>query len=523
VALAAERFGSDRVLVTSFTRAAAAELVGRDLPIPRDNIGTLHAHCYRALNSPKIAELEIDEWNKDCPKYAASASGKAVLDEGAVDQTFQQPADELFGHMHSLRARMIPPAAWPLSVQALAKAWQEWKADNGLVDFTDLLEIALQDVHVAPGDPSVLIADEAQDFSKLQLTLIRQWGRHTEYMLVAGDEEQLLYDWCGATVDAFLKPPVPEDHKRVLRQSFRVPRAVHALATKWAQKLTIREPKEYLPRDFDGEVRRCPHGHWRAPQAVLDDVGKYLAQGKTVMFLASCSYMLEPLKEVLRAAGLPFHNPYRRARGDWNPLRNAQSGTSTAARMVAFLRPREDVWGEHSGDWTAGELRRWVELVKGDGFLVRGAKSTIAAMNPDAPVTIETLASLFEPEAAESMIAVLNQRPLKDCLQWFQDRLLATKKKAAEYPGAVLTKRGPRALFDKPQIIIGTIHSVKGGEADVVAIFPDVSRAGMVEWSAAGERRDSIIRLLYVAMTRARESLILCQPATTWHVPVGIA
>src|SRR5579862_1388839 len=31
---AAERFGSDSVLVTSFTRAAAAELVGRDLPLP---------------------------------------------------------------------------------------------------------------------------------------------------------------------------------------------------------------------------------------------------------------------------------------------------------------------------------------------------------------------------------------------------------------------------------------------------------------------------------------------------------
>ena len=29
-------------------------------------------------------------------------------------------------------------------------------------------------------------------------------------------------------------------------------------------------------------------------------------------------------------------------------------------------------------------------------------------------------------------------------------------------------------------------------------------------------------RLLYVGMTRARESLILCQPATTWHVPMRI-
>jgi superfamily I DNA/RNA helicase len=46
---AAERFGPDAVLVTSFSRAAAKELAGRDLPIDDARIGTLHSHCWRAL------------------------------------------------------------------------------------------------------------------------------------------------------------------------------------------------------------------------------------------------------------------------------------------------------------------------------------------------------------------------------------------------------------------------------------------------------------------------------------------
>ena len=518
---AAERFGSDRVLVTSFTRTAAAELVGRHLPIPRQNIGTLHAHCYRALGSPDIAELKIDEWNKEHPQYAVSATTGA-LDEGAVDQTYQQPADELFSSMQSLRARMIPPEAWPLSVQAVWNVWKQWKKDNGLLDFTDLIDVALRDVRIAPGNPSVLIADEAQDFSKLQLSLVRQWGRHTEYLLVAGDEDQLLYGWCGCTVDAFLNPPVPDSQKRVLRQSYRVPRAIHAFATKWIQTLTVREEKEYIARDYDGEVRACRNGHWREPQAILADAERYIAQGKTVMFLTSCSYMLEPLRDALRAEGVPFHNPYRRSRGDWNPLRNAEAGNSTAARLVAFLRPREDVWGERCGEWTAEDLRRWVEIVKSDGLLTRGAKGTITGMPADEPITIETLVSLFEPEAADAMISVLSHGTLEECVRWLQDRMLAAKRKAAEYPAAVLLKHGPRALFEKPQIILGTIHSVKGGEADVVYLFPDLSRAGMVEWSAPGERRDSVIRQMYVGITRARESLILCQPASAWHVPMGV-
>ena len=53
---AVERFGPSSVLVTSFSRAAAAELAGRDLPVDEDRVGTLHSICYHALGTPRIAE-----------------------------------------------------------------------------------------------------------------------------------------------------------------------------------------------------------------------------------------------------------------------------------------------------------------------------------------------------------------------------------------------------------------------------------------------------------------------------------
>jgi superfamily I DNA/RNA helicase len=107
VAHAAEKYGPDKVLVTSFTRAAAAELVGRDLPIGRNQIGTLHAHCYRALGAPELAEKKehLAEWNKSYPNWALSGGGN--LDEAAVDRKCESPGDELFGHYQSLRARMV--------------------------------------------------------------------------------------------------------------------------------------------------------------------------------------------------------------------------------------------------------------------------------------------------------------------------------------------------------------------------------------------------------------------------------
>jgi superfamily I DNA/RNA helicase len=72
--------------------------------------------------------------------------------------------------------------------------------------------------------------------------------------------------------------------------------------------------------------------------------------------------------------------------------------------------------------------------------------------------------------------------------------------------------RGPRTLVETPQVVVGTIHSVKGGEADVVYLFPDLSRAGDASLNRGGADRDAVIRLFYVGMTRAKHKLYICQP-----------
>ncbi len=55
--------GPKSVIVISFTRTAAIELSGRDLPISRDRVGTLHSFAFRALDRPadigKLLSLEI--------------------------------------------------------------------------------------------------------------------------------------------------------------------------------------------------------------------------------------------------------------------------------------------------------------------------------------------------------------------------------------------------------------------------------------------------------------------------------
>jgi superfamily I DNA/RNA helicase len=78
-----------------------------------------------------------------------------------------------------------------------------------------------------------------------------------------------------------------------------------------------------------------------------------------------------------------------------------------------------------------------------------------------------------------------------------------------EYPLAVAKIRGTQTLREKPRICVGTQHSTKGGQADVVILIPDLSPSGMREWTRPGDGRDGIIRTFYVGMTRAREKLLM--------------
>lgn len=68
----------------------------------------------------------------------------------------------------------------------------------------------------------------------------------------------------------------------------------------------------------------------------------------------------------------------------------------------------------------------------------------------------------------------------------------------------------------EPLINIGTIHSVKGGEADNVVIMTDVSRGvqKQLEWD-----EDSEHRCFYVAVTRARNQVTVVLPSSKYNYP----
>lgn len=503
IATACRDYGSERVLVSSFTKAAAKELVMRDLPLNDDQVGTLHALCYRALDRPKLATGSIlKDWNEQHPLWSFDTGAESLDDpygtEGAKD------GDKLLQEYNRFRGLQVAFDEMPYTIQAFAQAWQDFKSNTFTMDFTDLIATCLQERVSIPHDAAVLFLDEVQDFSRLELSLTRHWGQSCEKLYLVGDEDQCLYGFKGASPDAFLHPAVPAENIRVLSQSYRVPRAVHAAACQWIEGVSERMPKTYHPRAFEGAVSMLPTLSYEAMEGLglyLDD---WLKAGKTVAVLASCAYMIDPVKKLLRQWGVPFHNPYRRHRGDWNPLAQRDGTVNAAQRVTAFLKLSQGQW------WTYEDLWAWAAMVEGKDIFARGAKTDMrrkAESDPTVTVPTDDLDRWFLSEA--SAIAAE-----QGDLGWLQANLLQSHARPIQYACTVIERQGAAALAAQPKVIIGTIHSVKGGEADIVVLCPDLSPLGMEEWSRPGESHDAIRRLFYVGMTRAKEELHWTSPSS---------
>jgi hypothetical protein len=761
------------------------EIASRDgVSLPKASVGTLHAHCYRNLDYPELAENHFSEFNREFPDFAITS--EVDVDDPFDVQASEAPAAKAYQEMTRLRSMMIPPDMWPTDIRILYEKWEEWKRGNNLLDFTDLLELNLQDVPYAPQRPTVGFVDEAQDMTPLQFAIVRKWGKDMETLILVGDEDQCqpegslvmvtgngfkriedldpdtdrlpgygrrsgyvtgvkragykfkkafrpycgpmltittekgrsmrctpehlclvrwnfdtqtnvvylmkqgykfrigwcqlmrsdgafhlgtrsrlenadaawilrvcatkqeasmwesilaarygiptvtfrqidksyydretinkifeevgdlrgkaeqclkdsncnpsssplwkkgaaaqggtrtivinasnivpgsmsvpvysgkgkkviwetvksvetsqyqgkvyslevdnvhsyitndcivthncLYQFTGATPESLLDPPLPEDRIIILGKSHRVPRSILEWSNAIISKVQRRQAKEYLPRcdvngkEVPGKVR-LSQANAMEPSHLLLDVEKDLKRDKKIMVLGSCAYMLVPFLKMLRAEGIPYHNPYRRKQGAWNPL-HASRGVSSAERLAAFMRFSPDVWGEAaSSTWTTDDLSKWIPVINSD-VLRYGIKTKIKKAPSSHRFRID---EIFDDDSG--LIMVFGNEEAK--LKWFEENLTATGRSKMEYPLRIL-KRDKSNLRNKPKIIIGTIHSVKGGEADVVYVLPDLARPQVMAWNGGSESKDALRRLYYVAGTRAREELVLCTPS----------
>ena len=456
-------FGPSQVAACSFTKAGAVQLASACPSLPEQNVGTLHSFCFRALGRPTLATKKLKSFNEAFPGSRLSgvqADTNSPYSERDAKETL---GDRLLEATELLRARRVPRAEWPSHVLPFADRWDDWKKQTGVMDFTDLLEVCLRDVEAFPGDPMVLCLDEAQDSSRLQLDLLLKWSASMSKFVVAGDDDQVLYQWCGVDPGGLIDfvRALPDDHVTTLAHSYRVPRVVHALAERWIKRSRDRLVKLYHPRDEEGVLRRGLPA-FKTPRYLVQQAEKHAAAGRSVLFLASCGYMLHPVIKELKERGVPFHNPYRPARADWSPLVPGEKGrVRSVDRVMSFLREDASIFGEHARFWSGDDVFRWAEKLPADGLFRHGGKKWLASLKGNLlPIEALDLLEWLTPDAGDQVKALGFSSPeaVKRSLEWLCRRATSVEARKLHYPARVVSSRGAAGLLEAPQIMVGTVH-----------------------------------------------------------------
>lgn len=289
----------DRIAFCAFTRAASGEASTRasiELEISTDDLP-----YFRTLHSLAFKELGLDRSDVVGDQHLAEFGdvvGEKLTGDLLEDSDMRRSGDLLLTIDNYARTTRTPiEAAWRAVDQEVdwyrlkrfVDAYKKFKADRGLLDFTDMLEKYAIEGQPIPID--LAIVDEAQDLSALQWAVVARAFAKAKELMVAGDDDQSIYRWSGAAEDYFLSLPY---RREVLPISHRLPQAIFEQSQEIIHRVGRRFPKEVRAGKPGGTV------DWVARPDELDYTrGSWLV-------LARTRYQLRPLVQMMRELGVVY-------------------------------------------------------------------------------------------------------------------------------------------------------------------------------------------------------------------------
>lgn len=437
-------------------------------------------------------------------------------------------------------------ADWEAELKALFLAYVEAKQAQQVLDYDDLLLYWAQMV----GEPefaaevgarfSHVLVDEYQDTNHLQAALLLAMKPDGLGLTVVGDDAQSIYSFRGATVRNILDFPQcfdPPARLITLERNYRSTQPILAAANAvigeaseryrkelWSERLSTQAPQLVSVRD---EVDQAAYV---VDQVLARRESGIALKAQAVLFRASAHSVRVELE--LARRNVPFVK--------FGGLKFLEA--RHVKDVLAVLR-----WAQNPLDRVCGF--RAIQLLPGIG-----AKSASRILDnvQAAPPGCALLAEQPVPPSAQpawreftTLVERLGERPswpapFEQLSQWYltqMDRLFddaaprqadieQLTRIAATYPNlerflTELTLDPPDAtsgeagapLLDEDYLILSTIHSAKGREWSSVSILNVIDGCLPSDLATGSEHEiDEERRLLYVAMTRAKDHLELLLP-----------
>ncbi|WP_460907206.1 ATP-dependent helicase [Paraburkholderia jirisanensis] len=446
---------------------------------------------------------------------------------------------------------------WEADLRVLFAAYVEAKQKQGVLDYDDLL---LYWSHMA-AEPSIaaelserfdhVLVDEYQDTNRLQASILLALKPDGRGLTVVGDDAQSIYSFRGATVRNILDFPAqfdPPARQVALERNYRstqpilaASNAVIGLASErytknlWTDKASAQLPRLVTVADDATQARYVVEQVLAAREAGVR------LKAQAVLFRAahhSAALEIELTRRnipFVKFGGLKFldsihvkdvlavlrwaENPRDRVAGFRVVQLMPGVGPATAARVL-------DVVGERAGlqveaahiNGTAHALASFAPPARTleDWQPFVALMSTLCGDASSWPAEFEQIRRWYEPHLErnheDALVRHADLMQMESIAGTYASRERFLTELTLDPPDATSGESGV-PLLDEDYLILSTIHSAKGQEWRNVFVLNGVDGCIPSDLgTGSDEEIDEERRLLYVAMTRAKEDLHVVVP-----------
>ena len=406
---------------------------------------TLHSLTFHALNlkgTQMFGRLDQRKFNKE---FGYNVN-RCEVDTGKVAATTDSLYLDFYDMERSgaLTSKQLAEADIEKAYyNQIVRNYEAYKAREEKVDFFDCLIKYVENGEALP--VKVAMIDEAQDITALQWKVIDKAFKKAEKIIIAGDDKQSIYSYSGARPDFLiqLSKQFPVEH---LSKSYRIPYSVYKLSVAITNFIGEKTEQKAEPRMENGEGMIMQLNELERILNFLDESCIKNDPDKTAWYiLARNNCFLEEPKKVLEEALIPY----------WTA----------------------------DGFFMGGEIMK--RLKDYENFKMEGYR---------------------DPKKKEDFQRKFG---IEDFTQPFTETNLFTEGRKWVY-ASYIEKYGLKKLEEmckwNPQVLVSTIHHVKGGECQHCAIMLDTTRR------TTGNIYNDIdeeLRILYVGVTRTKRDLFL--------------
>ena len=486
-------FDPSNVLAVTFTQRAAFEMRHRlaQLGVPKAQARTFHSAALRQLRHfwPTVVGGPLPDV---IPHKASLVAASAARLGITIDRTnVRDIAAEVewakvsmidAAHYASRVARLrrdVPAGLDAGDMARLLDVYEDAKNERGVIDFEDILIYLCGMLQERADVASIVrkqyrsfVVDEFQDVNLLQARLLDLWlgGRHD--VCVVGDVAQTIYSFTGASPDYLTGFGRKHQGARIveLTRDYRSTPQIVSVANDVLARSSQREGTVRLSSQRDGgaQVTYRTYDDDRAEaEGVAASIADLIAGGMaphSIAVLMRTNGQSQAFEEALGARGIPV------AVAGGKPFFARDDVRTAISRLRAAAAAGTD-------DGSVGEIVR--EVLSGVGWA------------PEAP------SGQAGSERWSNMNAIVG---------WADDSQAQTLPAfVAELDERVAYQVEP----DKAGVELATIHAAKGLEWDAVFLVGVAEGLLPISYAKTAAAREEERRLLYVAVTRARDLLTL--------------